>query len=90
MVKQCNVILNNEAVTVVRFGDVSVQLPAIGVDAKSIWVAYENGKYYRVDEMCAQTEVKAETLVQPKKRATKKTTTKKKTLDSEVTEPDKE
>lgn len=74
MVKQCNVILNNEAVTVVRFGDVSVQLPAIGMDAKQIWVAHENGKYFRVDAEYGQKEVKAETLVQPKKRAIKKTT----------------
>ena len=77
MVKQCNIILNNSAVTVVKFGDTLVQLPAIGKDADSIWVAYEDGKYFPVDEGYAEKEVKTEP---PKKRATKKTTTDNKSL----------
>lgn len=75
MIKQCNVILNNELVTVVRFGETNVQLPAIGKDAKSIYVCHENGKYFVVDEnkalFCAE-----ETAAKPRKRASKKTTAK--------------
>lgn len=75
MIKQCNVILNNELVTVVRFGETNVQLPAIGKDTKSIYVCHENGKYFVVDEnkalFCAE-----ETAAKPRKRASKKTTAK--------------
>ncbi len=80
MVKQCNIILNNSAVTVVKYGDILVQLPAIGKDADSILVAYEGDKYFSVNEGYAEKEVRTETLVQPKKRAAKKTTTDNKSL----------
>ena len=75
MIKQCNVILNNELVTVVRFGETNVQLPAIGKDAKSIYVCYENGKYFVVDENKALF-CDEETAAKPRKRASKKTTAK--------------
>lgn len=75
MIKQCNVILNNELVTVVRFGETNVQLPAIGKDAKSIYVCYENGKYFVVDESKALFGAE-ETAAKPRKRASKKTTAK--------------
>lgn len=50
MIKECIVTLNNDAVTVVKYGDVDVQLPAIHREAKSIFVNYENGKYFVVDK----------------------------------------
>lgn len=75
MIKQCNVILNNELVTVVRFGEINVQLPAIGKDAKSIWVRHENGKYFVANENDA-LESAEDAAVKPKKRAPKKTTAK--------------
>jgi len=75
MIKQCNVILNNELVTVVRFGETNIQLPAIGNDAKSIWVCHENGKYFVVDENKVLTCTE-ETAAKPRKRASKKTTEK--------------
>lgn len=80
MVRQCNVTLNNKAVTVVQFGDISVQLPAIGVDAERIWVAYEDGKYFCVDENYVSAKSKDENNIQPKRKATKKTTMEKNTL----------
>ena len=80
MVKQCNVTLNNKAVTVVQFGDICVQLPAIGVDAERIWVAHENGRYFCVDENYVSAGSKDETINQPKRKAAKKTTMEKNTL----------
>lgn len=50
MVKECIVKLNNEAVTVVKYGDVDVQLPAIGQEARMVFVSHENGKYFVVDK----------------------------------------
>ena len=49
MIKECPVILNNEAVTVVRYGEVNVQLPSIKKDAKTIFVDYVDGRYVIVD-----------------------------------------
>ena len=44
MIKQCKVIKNNPATTVVVFDGKEVQMPSIGRDAKQIYVAFENGK----------------------------------------------
>ena len=75
MIKECPVILNNEAVTVVKFGDVSVQLPSIKKDAKTVFVKCENEKYSVVDGIQDGTEeVKPETKSTVKKRTTKKKT----------------
>lgn len=70
MVKECSVLLNNEVVTVVRYGDVDVQLPAIGKEAKTIFVAYEGGKYSVVDKNYKPKGAS----VNDKKRTNKKTT----------------
>lgn len=45
MIKECQVILNNESVSVVKFGDIEVQLPPIGKDAKTVKVECEDGRY---------------------------------------------
>lgn len=45
MIKECPVIENNDAVTVVRFGDTDVQFSSIAKDAKTVKVKYDNGKY---------------------------------------------
>ena len=45
MIKECRVLLNNAAVTVVHFEDKDVQLPPIGRRANSLMVKFENGKY---------------------------------------------
>lgn len=45
MIKECNVILNNEAVTVVNFDGVKIQMPSIKRKAETIFVNYENGFY---------------------------------------------
>ncbi len=51
MTKECTVLLNNSAVTVVKFGEVEVQLPSIQRDAKKIFVKFENDRYAVVDKL---------------------------------------
>lgn len=51
MTKECTVLLNNSAVTVVKFGDVEVQLPSIQRDAKKVFVKFENDRYAVVDKL---------------------------------------
>lgn len=51
MTKECKVILNNSAVTVVKFGEIEVQLPPIQRDAKNVFVKFENDRYAVVDKL---------------------------------------
>lgn len=51
MIKECKVILNNSAVTVVKFGEIEVQLPSIQRDAKKVFVKFENDRYAVVDKL---------------------------------------
>lgn len=73
MVKDCKVILNNSAVTVVRFGDIDVQFPSIKMDEKIVRVLFKDGKYTIV-----ANDYQEEPLVVEKdnKREYKKTTIK--------------
>ena len=50
-IKACKVLINNAAVTVVDFDGIQVQLPAIGEDAKTVWVECDDGKYTMVNEV---------------------------------------
>lgn len=50
MVKECKVLINNEEVTVVKFGDTEVQFPSIKKNCSSVFVNFENGKYTIVDK----------------------------------------
>ena len=59
MIKECQVILNNESVSVVKFGDIEVQLPPIGKDAKTVKVECEDGRYFIAkDEAVAKMKKK--------------------------------
>ena len=50
MIKECPVIENNDAVTVVRFDGNDIQFPSVGQEgAKTLNVKFENGKYSIVD-----------------------------------------
>lgn len=51
MIRECTVLLNNSAVTVVKFGEVEVQLPSIQRDAKKVFVKFENDRYAVVDKL---------------------------------------
>lgn len=50
MVKECLVKINNEAITVVRYGDADIQFPSIHKDVNTVFVSYEGGKYFIVDK----------------------------------------
>ena len=85
MVKECIVKLNNDVVTVVAYGDVDVQLPAIHREAKTLFVSCENGKYTVVDKDYKPKDVAVE-----KKNTKKKTTNKEIAKELEITEEDNE
>lgn len=50
MIKECRVIRNNEAYTLVSFDDIEIQFPPIKKDKEKVFVSYENGRYIIVDE----------------------------------------
>lgn len=56
MTKECTVIINNDAVTVVKFGDKKIQFPAIGKDVKTVKVKYVKGKYSIEDKADSKVE----------------------------------
>jgi len=70
MTKECPVILNNKAVTVVRFDNIEIQFPSINKDAKTVFVKHEDGKYTIVENI----EIEEEVVISHKKRNFKKTT----------------
>lgn len=51
MTKQCPVILNNKAVTVVKFDNIEIQFPSIHKDAETVFVKFEDGKYTIVENI---------------------------------------
>ena len=74
MVKKCKVILNNDAVTVVRFDNIEVQFPSIHKEDEYVNVLYKDGKYKIVDSDYAES---APTIKNTDvRRKTKKTTEK--------------
>lgn len=83
MIKECIVKLNNDVVTVVAYGDVDVQLPAIHKEVNTIFVNYENGKYYVVDKDNKPKDGAAE-----KKNVKKKTTNKEIAKNLKITAED--
>ena len=50
MVKTCSVILNNDAVTVINYDGIEVQIPSIRRNVKSVNVLYKDNKYIVVDD----------------------------------------
>jgi hypothetical protein len=66
MVKECQVITNNDAITVVRYGDTDIQFPAIGRKTATVKVLFKDGKYRIVPD-----DFK-EYLPKPKKQNRKK------------------
>jgi len=93
MIKNCKVLINNEYVTVVDFGDRQVQLPSIKRKANCIKVEYKDGIYtvlpddyieQKVEEgatVIAEAgkaiAVSEKPTVKPKGKTTKKTTKRK-------------
>ena len=50
MIKECKVLINNAAVTVVDFDGAKIQVPSIGREATTVKVLNKNGKYTVVDD----------------------------------------
>lgn len=75
MTKACKVILNNDAVTVVKFGTKEIQFPSIHKDVESVFVKADNGIYSIVDKM----EKEVPTASTSKKVENKKSTNEKST-----------
>ena len=78
MVKECLVMLNNEVVTVARYGNTDIQFPSIHRDAKTVFVNCEDGKYSIVDKNYKSKSAE--------KSNRKKSTEKKTTIDKSVEE----
>lgn len=85
MVKECIVKINNDVVTVVAYGDIDVQFPAIHKDAKTLFVDCENGRYTIVDN-----DYKPNSATVENKSTKKKTTNKEIAKKLEVTTEDNE
>lgn len=49
MIKECPIVINNDVVTVVKYGDVEVQFPSIHKSVAKVFVNNENGKYSIID-----------------------------------------
>lgn len=60
MVKECEVLINNDLVTVIKFDDTEVQVPAIKRDAETVKVVFENNSYKVVDDDYKEKPVKVE------------------------------
>lgn len=71
MIKECPVIINNDAVTVVRFDGNDIQFPSVNREGvKTLNVKFENGIYSIVDR--AETEKTVKTTEQTKNKGIKK------------------
>lgn len=71
MIKECQVILNNESVSVVKFDNTEVQLPPIGKDVKTVKVECEDGRYSIVTEATVVKMKKRPWETKQKKQPTK-------------------
>lgn len=69
MVRECRVICNNDAYTLVRFDNIEIQFPPIGKDVEKVLVKHENDKYIIVEE-----NDKKDTEEQSKKKISKRKT----------------
>lgn len=49
MIKECQILLQNEAVIVARYDDIDVQFPTHKHKGKTVFVKYEDGRYTIVD-----------------------------------------
>ena len=51
MILECPVIINNNAVTVIKYGNIDVQCPSVRKDVKTLMVKCDNGKYSLVNHV---------------------------------------
>lgn len=84
MVKECKVLINNDAVTVIDFDGEAVQIPSIKSNTRSVKAVMENGICKIVDDDYKKTVEKA---VENKPKKVKKTT---KRVEEIITKEDEE
>lgn len=76
MTKECAVIINNDAVTVVKFDEKEIQFPSIHRKAKTVFVKFDNGSYSIVSKVNDETKDSAvQTQTQKKSRINSRKTT---------------
>lgn len=51
MAKECKVILRNQLVMVVLYGDKKIQMPTDNTNKQTVYVKKEYGKYFLVDKL---------------------------------------
>lgn len=68
MVKECLVILNNAAVTVIRYDETEVQLPSIHRKADKVFVKYENGRYTIVEKPEPKADLEDKSVVESEEK----------------------
>lgn len=74
MIKNCRVLINNDAVTAFEYDGVEVQIPSIKREARFVKVKFDNGKYTVVDDNYVEDEPKNFDTKADKKKPFKKTT----------------
>lgn len=74
MIKNCRVLINNDAVTVFEYDGVEVQIPSINREARFVKVKFANGEYTVVDDNYVENEPKDFDVKADKKKPNKKTT----------------
>lgn len=84
MVKRCRVLLNNRAVTVIKYDDIEVQLPSIGLETEFVNVKYDNGRYEIVPDEVLEEPI--DNIAPQKKKRGEKKTTKEETDTEAVTD----
>lgn len=80
MIKECKVILRNQLIMVVLYGDKKIQMSTDNTSKQTVYVKKENGKYILVDKL--------EEAKSPKYEKTKKNKTIETDLVEEVVESD--
>lgn len=72
MIKNCKVLINNEAVTVIDFDGTEVQIPAIKKKVNTVRVLKENDKYTVVNDDYKEKTEKIEEIAVVNKTADEK------------------
>lgn len=81
MAKECKVILRNQLVMVVLYGDKKIQMPTDNTDKQTVYVKKENSRYFLVDKL---EEVKPNKYERPKKNKATETDLVDKVVEADV------
>lgn len=81
MIKECKVILRNQLIMVVLYGNKKIQMPTDNTNKQTVYVKKENGKYILVDKF---EEVKSPKYEKPKKNKAIETDLVEEVVESDV------